>query len=166
MFITSTRHRRNALGQVLTVTTRFDPTWMAAREKYYYDIVFKQIVDDLAQQYREAGFVGGLSGLGFFGFFGKKPKAPPIPWGEIYKTAEPLARQYAKQYALQEEQLRIQEEGERIKQEKIGIVEKRSVEASSFKLPEGVIGVTRGALEMKVRGGPVETRISVPVRKK
>lgn len=135
------------LGLVVTTTTRFDPTHMAAREKYYFDL----IVEDYARQYREAGFVDGLSGI--FDMFSKS-KAPKIPWNEIYAEARPLAQQYARQ----EEENRIAEEGLRIQQERYTEIQKVSRAATEYKLPEGVTSISRGALVIMPKGGPVERR--------
>lgn len=164
MYTVQTQHKRDALGRVcracvddcglgltITVTPKFDPVRMAAREAYW----FQQIVDDLASQYRQAGYVGGLAGLGFSFFgFGKKPSAPSIPWGEIYATARPLAHQYA----IDEENARIAQEPMMIEQQRQTEATSRSVTASSFQLPEGVQSVSKGALVLAPVGSPKETR--------
>lgn len=89
---------------VLTMQSRYDPNRMKAREDYY----FNAIVQDLANQYRANGFVDGVSygddGLGFLEFLFGGMKRPKIPWNDIYATARPLAHQWA----MQEEQQRIQ----------------------------------------------------------
>jgi hypothetical protein len=94
-----------------------------------------------------------MVGKMFCGVFGgcKKPR---IPWGKIYATVEPYARQYAKE----EEEARIEEESHNIQVQRQVAVEKRSAEAAVFKLPEGVTSISRGALVLGVKGSPVEVR--------
>lgn len=46
------------LGIVVTQTPKFDPVKMEARRKYWYDLYYNQIVNNLVQQYRDAGFAG------------------------------------------------------------------------------------------------------------
>lgn len=196
MFTTQSQHRRSALGHChramvddnglgLTVeqSTKFDPRRMEARYQYWRRL----LADELANQYREAGYVGGLSGLVaskytpgmlqtgkipiladilgvvakvpivgkmFCGIFGgcKKPK---VPWGKIYAQVEPIARQYARE----EEESRIAEEKYTTETVRQTTGEQRSREAAVFKMPEGTLGIRRGAIQMVLKGGSVEKRI-------
>jgi hypothetical protein len=130
------------LGVTVTVTPSKSPAEMAAREQYWFNVYLKEIVNGMAQQYRDAGFAG-LSGI--FSMFGKKKK-PEIPWGEIYAQATPVARQYAHDMTVNEEQNRQQAEVQQVAQIRQETGERRSVEASTFKMPEGVTSISRGAL--------------------
>lgn len=143
------------LGLVVTIL----PSQVPVREKYW----LKVIVDDYAQQYRDAGYVDGLPehdglGWGFKSFFGGggggQEEAPKIPWEEIYALARPLARQYAEQ----EEQSRRAEEAERIRQEKLYDIALRSRAAAEFKMPEGMIGARKNVLIHRPKGQPTEVR--------
>lgn len=167
------------LGLTVTQTTKFDPTRMNTRFLYWRNVLAQEV----AQQYRDAGFLDGLGAaqftpgmlkvgslpvLGnilnlvskvpiiggmFCGIFGGCSK-PHIPWGEIYAMVDPIARDYAKQ----EEEYRIAEESQNIQQQHTTAIEKQSSEAAMFKLPEGVTSISRGALVMAPVGAPVEVR--------
>lgn len=109
--------------------------------------------------------------LGFIPGIPMGRKRPIIAIEHIREEAVGIALPYAKKTAYEEEQNRVQEEEQRIQMEKVETEQQRqaeitrkSVEATSFKLPEGVVGIRRGALEMKLKGGPVEVRI--PAKKK
>jgi hypothetical protein len=179
-----TLYEQSGLGLVVRATTKFDPRRMAAREAYWYKIYFDYVVNEMADNYRAAGFAG-ISGTApgmipthkipvlrnVIGTIGKIPvvgklicgifggcKKPKIPWGKINAEAAAVARPIAKETAMEEENARIQEENVRIATERQTAVEKKSQEGAAFKLPEGVTSISRGALVMKLKGGPTEKR--------
>lgn len=96
----------------------------------------------------------GLSMM-VFSMFGKKKKPRmAMPWNSIYAQALSPAQETT----VNEEISRIMEEGVRIKEERVKAVEKISQEGAVFKLPEGVVGIKRGALVMALKGPSVEVR--------
>jgi hypothetical protein len=169
----------HGLGITVVQTTKFDPTRVNARYLYWRNVLAQEV----AQKYRDAGFLDGLGAakftpgmlqagkipiLGnilniaskipiiggmFCGIFGGCD-IPHIPWGEIYAMVEPYARDYAKQ----EEEARIAEEQRGIQVQHTTAIEKQSAQAATFKLPEGVTSITRGALVMGTKSAPVEVR--------
>ena len=90
-----------------------------------------------------------------FSMFGKKKKKMAVPWGEIYSQALP----FAQQTTVDEEVIRLVEEKQQIEQIRAVAIEKKSIEAAQFKLPEGVVGIRRGALVMTLKGPSVETKV-------
>ena len=96
----------------------------------------------------------GLS-MALYSMFGKKKKKKmAIPWNNIYAQAVVPAQETT----VNEEVSRIIEEQQQIQQIRVTTIEKRSQEAAVFKLPEGVVGIKRGALVMALKGQPVEVR--------
>lgn len=75
------------------------------------------------------------------GLFGKKKKPKmAIPWNTIYAEALP----HAQEATVQEELQRISAEVQQIATIKRETGEKRSAEASLFKMPEGILSISKG----------------------
>jgi len=98
--------------------------------------------------------------LTFSSFFGGK-KSYKMPWATIYKNAFT----FAQESFVTEESNRIIEEQIQIQKQRVEAVEKTSQRAAKFELPEGVIGIKRGALMMETKGAAVEDRRVVEVAK-
>jgi hypothetical protein len=88
-----------------------------------------------------------------FGMFGKKKKPKmKMPWNTMYAQALP----YAQEATVQEELQRIASEVQQIAKIKQETGEKRSVEASLFKMPEGILSISKGgALVIAPVGQPI-----------
>jgi hypothetical protein len=81
--------------------------------------------------------------LSLFSMFGKKKKKPyPMPWDQIYSAAIEPARALVNKEELE----RIEAEQMRIKQTVSEESTKISARAATFKLPEGVTSISKGAL--------------------
>jgi hypothetical protein len=116
----------------------------------------------------QMGPIGGiLNQIPFFGpmlssLIGSlfKWSKPGIHISVIKREARGHAKPLAEKSAKEEEEVRVAQEKQIHDPEvtKVRIAEIKSQEAATFTLPGGVIGIKRGALEMKVRGGPVEVR--------
>lgn len=88
--------------------------------------------------------------------FGGKKKRMNIPWGSIYAQAADPAAQTTKE----EEIARAASEVVQIAEIKQKVGEQRSAEASLFKMPEGILSISKGgALVIGPVGAAVEKRI-------
>lgn len=91
-------------------------------------------------------------GMALSSFLGKKKKKRMgIPWNALYGAALPYAQTQTKAEELQ----RIAQEVVEIAEIKKVTGEKRSAEASLFKMPEGITSISRGALVISPVGQPI-----------
>lgn len=102
--------------------------------------------------------------------FSNKKKPIAVPWADIYSSALPYAMAMTNKEELErieeetaKEVARIKEEERQVQETVQKAITSQSAMAASFRLPEGVISVSKGALVMNA-GAPriVEQKMEVP----